>query len=157
MMIGLEAAVIRMQEGGAVESSPEETENQRVHEEAIRALEGESQLSRASAERIHRDLRALHARRLRSELAAMPRAAGTMVRGPGRGMQDRIPARVGAQPLLLSDGEFVLPADVVSALGDGSSLAGERVLHAMMDRVRHAKTGAVRQPAPLDLRRVLPR
>lgn len=157
MIRGLEAAVIRMQEGGAVESSPEETETQRVHEEAIRALEGESQRPEQALNEYIETFGRSTLEVLRSELAAMPRAAGTMVRGPGRGMQDRIPARVGAQPLLLSDGEFVLPADVVSALGDGSSLAGERVLHALMDRVRHAKTGAVKQPPPLDLRRVLPR
>ncbi|MET1083307.1 MAG: hypothetical protein ABWY12_09715 [Burkholderiales bacterium] len=159
-MRGLALAVKRMQEGGAVtdaEISPEEAETQRVAEEAIAALEGQSPRPREALNEYIETFGRSTLEELRAEIAAMPRAAGNMVRGPGRGMQDRIPGRVGAQPLLLSDGEFVLPADVVSMLGDGSSLAGERVLHAMMDRVREAKTGTAKQASPLDLRKVLPR
>lgn len=72
-----------------------------------------------------------------------------ILRGPGSGMDDLIPARSGQQEIRLSDGEFVIPADVVSQLGDGSTNAGAKVLHDMMDRVRKQKYGRAQQPRPL--------
>jgi hypothetical protein len=61
-------------------------------------------------------------------------------------MQDRIPSNIdGVQPAKLSHGEFVIPADVVSHLGNGNSDAGAKVLYKMMDRVRHARTGNKKQ------------
>jgi hypothetical protein len=64
------------------------------------------------------------------------------LRGETDGMQDRIPSNIdGVQPAKLSHGEFVIPADVVSHLGNGNSDAGAKVLYKMMDRVRHARTG----------------
>jgi hypothetical protein len=56
----------------------------------------------------------------------------------------------------LADGEFVIPSDIVSALGDGSTDHGSRKLHEMMDRVRMEKTGDTRQPGPVNDRQVLP-
>jgi hypothetical protein len=57
-------------------------------------------------------------------------------------MADQIPAAIdNRQPAALSDGEFVIPADVVSHLGNGNSSAGATQLHGMMDRVRKARTG----------------
>jgi hypothetical protein len=66
--------------------------------------------------------------------------------GGGDGMSDDIKATInGKQPARLADGEFVIPADVVSHLGNGSSKAGAKKLYSMMDRVRHARTGNKRQ------------
>lgn len=81
---------------------------------------------------------------------------GRMISGPGAGMDDMVPAALGDQKVLLSDGEFVVPADVVSALGDGSSEAGGRKLHAMMDKVRQQKTGSKKQPGKINDRKVMP-
>jgi hypothetical protein len=71
---------------------------------------------------------------------------GRLLKGPGDGMSDNIPAQIGAkQPARLADGEFVVPADVVSHLGNGSTDAGAKKLYAMMDRVRAARTGTKKQ------------
>jgi hypothetical protein len=68
------------------------------------------------------------------------------LRGETDGMQDRIPSNIdGVQPAKLSHGEFVIPADVVSHLGNGNSDAGAKVLYKMMDRVRQARTGNKKQ------------
>jgi hypothetical protein len=67
---------------------------------------------------------------------------GRMLKGPGDGMSDSIPASIGGKrPARLATEEFVVPADVVSHLGNGSSDAGAKQLYAMMDRVRTARTG----------------
>ena len=66
--------------------------------------------------------------------------------GDGDGMSDDIPAIIGGkQPARLADGEFVIPADVVSHLGNGSSKAGAQKLYEMMDRIRQERTGRKRQ------------
>jgi hypothetical protein len=71
---------------------------------------------------------------------------GGYLDGPGDGMSDSIPATIeGKQPARLADGEFVIPADVVSHLGNGSSKAGSKRLYAMLDKVRHARTGNKKQ------------
>jgi hypothetical protein len=68
------------------------------------------------------------------------------LRGETDGMEDKIPSNIdGVQPAKLSHGEFVIPADVVSHLGNGNSDAGAKVLYKMMDRVRHARTGNKKQ------------
>jgi hypothetical protein len=65
---------------------------------------------------------------------------GRMLRGPGDGVSDSIPATIGdKQPARLADGEFVVPARIVSELGNGSSEAGARKLYAMMDRIQKAR------------------
>jgi hypothetical protein len=67
---------------------------------------------------------------------------GRLLKGPGDGVSDSIPASIGdKRPARLADGEFVVSADVVSGLGNGSTEAGARKLYAMMDRVRKARTG----------------
>ena len=69
-----------------------------------------------------------------------------LLKGPGDGMSDDIPASIAnRQPARLADGEFVVPADVVSGLGNGSTNAGARKLHKMMDKVRMARTGKKKQ------------
>jgi hypothetical protein len=71
---------------------------------------------------------------------------GRLLKGPGDGMSDNIPAKIGdAQPARLADGEFVVPADVVSHLGNGSTDAGAKQLYAMMDKIRKARTGTKKQ------------
>jgi hypothetical protein len=62
---------------------------------------------------------------------------GQLLRGPGDGVSDSIPARIGSrQPARLADGEFVVPARIVSELGNGSTDAGAKRLYGMMDRVQ---------------------
>ena len=69
---------------------------------------------------------------------------GRMLRGPGDGVSDSIPATIGdRQPARLADGEFVVPARIVSEIGNGSSEAGARKLYAMMDRVQKARKKTV--------------
>lgn len=80
-----------------------------------------------------------------------------MVRGNGGGMDDKISGMIGSsQPVAVSPGEFIVPADVVSDLGDGSSDAGSDELYKMMDRVRRARGGNGDQPPPIDARKNMP-
>ena len=73
-------------------------------------------------------------------------AKGRYLQGSTDGMADKINTSIdGNQPAKLSHGEFVVPADVVSHLGNGNSDAGADVLYKMMDRVRKARTGTVKQ------------
>jgi hypothetical protein len=82
---------------------------------------------------------------------------GRMLKGPGDGMSDNIPAMIGKkQPARLADGEFVIPADVVSHLGNGSTDAGAKRLYAMMDKVRRARTGKKKQAPAVNTRRLMP-
>ena len=75
----------------------------------------------------------------------------------GDGMSDDIPAMIdGTQPAALSDGEFVVPADVVSGLGNGSSDAGAQQLYAMMDRIRQARTGNKEQGKEINAKKYMP-
>jgi hypothetical protein len=77
---------------------------------------------------------------------AFARQNGQFMQGPGDGMSDSIPAYIGGQqPAALGDGEFVVPADAVSHLGNGSSNAGANQLQSMIDRVRQARTGQTGQ------------
>ena len=65
---------------------------------------------------------------------------GRLLKGPGDGVSDSIPAVIAnKQPARLADGEFVVPARIVSELGNGSTEAGARKLYAMMDRVQKAR------------------
>jgi hypothetical protein len=65
---------------------------------------------------------------------------GRLLKGPGDGVSDSIPASIGnRQPARLADGEFVVPARIVSEIGNGSTEAGARKLYAMMDRVQRAR------------------
>jgi hypothetical protein len=82
---------------------------------------------------------------------------GRMLKGPGDGMSDNIPAVIGhKQPARLADGEFVVPADVVSHLGNGSTDAGAKRLYAMMDKVRKARTGTKKQGKQIKADKYLP-
>jgi len=77
--------------------------------------------------------------------------------GATDGMADRIPATIeGGQPAALSDGEFVIPADVVSHLGNGNSDAGANQLYSMMDRVRNKRTGTTKQGPEINPTKMMP-
>jgi len=77
--------------------------------------------------------------------------------GGGDGMSDSIPASIeGKQEARLADGEFVIPADVVSHLGNGSSKAGAKRLYAMMDRVRQERTGTTKQGKQINPHKHMP-
>jgi len=81
-----------------------------------------------------------------------------LLKGPGDGMSDNIPAIIGRrQPARLADGEFVVPADVVSHLGNGSTEAGAKKLHSMMDNVRKARTGKKKQAPAVKANRFIPK
>ena len=82
---------------------------------------------------------------------------GRMLKGPGDGMSDSIPATIGSkQPARLADGEFVVPADVVSHLGNGSTDAGAKRLYGMMDNIRKARTGKKKQAPAVKANKFLP-
>ena len=77
--------------------------------------------------------------------------------GEGDGMSDSIPATIeGKQPARLADGEFVIPADVVSHIGNGSSKAGSKQLYAMLDRIRKARVGHTKQGKEIKPRKYMP-
>ena len=82
---------------------------------------------------------------------------GRMLKGPGDGMSDSIPASIeNKRPARLATDEFVVPADVVSHLGNGSSDAGAKVLYSMMDRVRQARTGQKKQGKQINPNKFMP-
>lgn len=69
---------------------------------------------------------------------------GRLLKGPGDGVSDSIPATIaGKQPARLADGEFVVPARIVSELGNGSTEAGARKLYGMLDRIQHARRESI--------------
>jgi hypothetical protein len=85
------------------------------------------------------------------------RAKGGYLDGAGDGMSDSIPATIdGKQPARLADGEFVVPADVVSHLGNGSSKAGSKRLYNMLDKVRKARTGHTKQGKEINPDKYMP-
>ena len=82
---------------------------------------------------------------------------GQLLSGPGNGMSDDIPASIGGkQPARLADGEFVIPADVVSGIGNGSTGAGADELYKLLDRVRLARTGSDKQGREISPMKYLP-
>ena len=83
---------------------------------------------------------------------------GYYLGGKTDGMADEVPATIdGTQEARLSDGEFVIPADVVSHLGNGNSDAGAEQLHGMMDGVRKARTGNPEQGKQIDPNKFMPK
>ena len=86
-------------------------------------------------------------------------AGGKLLNGPGDGMSDDIPAVIrgkGVQRAALADGEFVIPADVVSHLGNGSTNAGAKKLYGMMNKIRQARTGRTKQAPAVNTDNFLP-
>jgi len=98
---------------------------------------------------------------LEGQYGIVKMAAGGMpprfLSGGGDGMSDSIKATINDnQPARLADGEFVIPADVVSHLGNGSSKAGAKQLYSMMDKVRKARTGNPKQGKQINPRKYMP-
>jgi len=88
---------------------------------------------------------------------ALQAAKGGYLDGAGDGMSDSIPGTIeGKQPARLADGEFVIPADVVSHLGNGSSKAGSQRLYSMLDKVRKARTGHTKQGKEINPNKYMP-
>ena len=149
----------------------EELEKQREEAERIlRDQENQKAEDIAYAQGILRDYPLIYKRLTEEDVRSMGLAAGGLtaftrggampprfLSGGGDGMSDSIPARIaGKQEARLADGEFVVPADVVSHLGNGSSKAGAKKLYAMMDRARQARTGQKRQAPAIKAERVMP-
>jgi hypothetical protein len=83
---------------------------------------------------------------------------GKLLKGDGDGMSDDIEANIGGtQPARLADGEFVIPADVVSHLGNGSTDAGAKQLYRMMDKIRQARTGNKKQGKQINPEKFFPK
>ena len=82
---------------------------------------------------------------------------GQLLRGPGDGVSDSIPARIGRQPARLADGEFVIPARIVSELGNGSTEAGAKKLYDMMERIKRERKKAKTIASDTKADRFLPR
>jgi hypothetical protein len=112
----------------------------------------------AAASSLDPETMAAHGGIMRSSLGGY--AAGgnpRLLKGPGDGMSDNIPATIaGKQPARLADGEFVIPADVVSHLGNGSTDAGAKILHEMMTKVRKERTGNPKQGKQINPRKFVP-
>ena len=91
-------------------------------------------------------------------IGSLDMAQGRYLGGTTDGMADKIPAHIdNRRPAALSDGEFVIPADVVSHLGNGNSSAGAKRLYKMMDDIRAARTGTTKQGRQINPNKFLPR
>lgn len=151
-------AALKYQEGGAM---PEVNDKELINN-AVNAIEGRTEspeiaLAAFVARYGEEALRDLVERVRRGDFAENAMVDEGMVKGVGDGMDDMIPATLeGEQDVVLSDGEFIVPADVVSGLGNGSSDAGSKALHEMMDRVRKLRTGKDSQPDQVPQEKMLP-
>ena len=149
-------ASLNYQEGGMVPNDKE------LISGAVDAIEGKSPspevaLGAFVARYGEEALRDLVDRVQRGEFQANAMVEEGMVSGIGDGMDDMIPATLeGDQDVVLSDGEFIVPADVVSGLGNGSTDAGSEALYEMMDRVRKLRTGKEEQPKQVPQGDMLP-
>jgi len=149
-------ASLNYQEGGMVPNDKE------LISGAVDAIEGRSPspevaLGAFVARYGEEALRDLVDRVQRGEFQANSMVEEGMVSGIGDGMDDMIPATLeGDQDVVLSDGEFIVPADVVSGLGNGSTDAGSEALYEMMDRVRKLRTGKEEQPKQVPQGDMLP-
>ena len=146
-----------MQEGGAVEG---DMEANKIIDDAVNAIKGLSDSPEIAlgvfvakyGEEALEDL----IERVNDGEFDQPRE-NNMIEGEGDGMDDKVPATLeGEQDVMLSDGEFVVPADVVSGIGNGSSDAGARELEDMMTRVRQLRTGKKEQPEQVPQEMMLP-
>jgi len=156
--------VSRAAEGGSLE--PEEKKARQIVQDAMEAIRGEGDDPEGSlntylayyGKDALKDLYKRMSGKEEVEEEDNYEPPEGMIKGPGNGMDDMATARMahGGQKVLLSNDEFIIPADVVSGLGDGSSESGARKLYAMMDRVRMDRTGNKKQPGKVKDVRVLP-
>jgi hypothetical protein len=156
------ADLAQSMDGGDMAASQMGGNEKDVVAEAVRAVKGESQspeiaLGKFLAQYGEEALRELVDKVQSGEMDDTVERSEGRLRGAGDGMDDLIPANVGGdQDVLLSDGEFIVPADVVSGLGNGSSDAGARELERMMERVRTSRHGSPDQPPQIDRKMVVP-
>jgi hypothetical protein len=148
--------LMSLQQGGAVKN------DKQVVDDAIMAVKGQSpNPEMALGEYLNRfgeeSLRSLVSAVRSGEVdVSAGRTEGT-VRGAGDGMEDLVPANLeGKQDVLLSEGEFVVPADVVSGIGNGSTDAGADRLYDMLDRVREMRTGTAEQAPQISAEMAMP-
>lgn len=140
-------------EGGIASANPSASTRSNIEAEAKMALLGEHPRAKDALARYQQ----VFGEEAMNALSAKVRPPGGRIRGAGGGLDDLIPGTIeGRKQVRLADGEFVVPADVVSHLGDGSTDQGVRKLYEMMDRIRHSKTGSKKQPGPVKDGKVLP-
>jgi len=157
---------------GSIKSLQELEDQKKEAERILAAQEGKKQEDIAWAQGVLRDYPINYRRLTAEDVRAQQGMAGgglaslnafksggnpRFLKGGGDGMSDDIPATIGGrQKARLSDGEFVIPADVVSHLGNGSSRAGAKKLYKMMDNIRRARTGKRRQAPEVSADRYMP-
>lgn len=155
-----------MAEGGELESMPMnetlEANGQLLIERAVQAISGQLSEEESSAiiasfvDQFGPEAFQMLREKVLEEIVPGSQKQGEIV-GVGGGMDDMVPGMIGnSQPVAVSPGEYIIPADVVSGLGDGSTDAGVGELDQMLDRVRQERTGTLRQPAPMSIGGVLP-
>ena len=154
-------AALRYAEGGEMDMS-EQPNDKELISEAVDAIKGKDDnpqvvLARFVSRYGEEALRDLVERVQTGQFDENAEATEGQVSGVGDGMDDMIPATLeGEQDVVLSDGEFIVPADVVSGLGNGSTDAGSKSLYEMMDRVREMRTGGTMQPKQVPQSKMLP-
>ena len=152
--------------GGEFESTPMdetlEANGQLLIERAVQAISGQLSEEESSAiiasfvDQFGPEAFQILREKVLEEIVPGSQKQGEIV-GAGGGMDDMVPGMIGnSQPVAVSPGEYIIPADVVSGLGDGSTDAGVVELDQMLDRVRQERTGTLRQPAPMSIGGVLP-
>jgi hypothetical protein len=143
----------RMQEGGETEMNQQAA--MRLIEQVSMALLGRlsEEESEAVINRFIDEFGSEAFQMLRSQVleSVVPNSQKEgVIEGAGKGMDDQVQGMIGdSQPVAVSPGEFIVPADVVSGIGDGDTNSGVKELEGMMDRVRQERTGTTKQPAPL--------
>jgi hypothetical protein len=160
---------VYMQEGGIanlgampMEGAAPEPNEREVISAAIAAIQGkhpqpEVALGAFLAQYGEEALRDLVDRVQSGEMQQTATESEGQLAGPGDGMNDMIPASIdGQQDVLLSDGEYIVPADVVSGLGNGSSDAGAKALDKMADKVRVERTGRAEQAPAIPQDEMMP-
>ncbi len=154
-------AALRYAEGGDMDMS-EQPNDKELISDAVDAIKGKDDnpqvvLARFVSRYGEEALRDLVERVQTGQFDENAETTEGQVSGVGDGMDDMIPATLeGEQDVVLSDGEFIVPADVVSGLGNGSTDAGSKSLYEMMDRVREMRTGGTMQPKQVPQSKMLP-
>lgn len=147
--------IVGYADGGMVDQGMQ-MDDQSVVKEAIMALSGQSD---SPDEAIAMFVDRFGEQALQALMAKLQGSGqgGRYMEGPGDGLSDSIPAMVdGQQPSALSSGEFVVPADAVSHLGNGSNQAGAKELYSMIDRLRQARTGTAESPPAINQQGIMP-
>jgi hypothetical protein len=160
----MESAGVALTGYGMEKGAEADEKQQAIYDAAQREKEEREKMMRELAERLYRENPYGYAMGGEVDPVAFEGGGMTapinqprMLAGGGDGMSDSIPATIdGTQPARLADGEFVIPADVVADIGNGSSSAGAKRLYGMMDRVRTARHGTTKQPPEIKMNRLMP-